>query len=98
MYAPEDRLTCGSATGPCQQCCTNDDCVARFSDPNRVCTVTAGNASCTCPASHPTLCYDSTSASNLCTDTSSHNRHCGGCFIPCNPPFTTCVNGQCQHS
>jgi hypothetical protein len=99
VHDPDRRLDCGVEKGPCQQCCSNDDCVAKFADPNRVCTVTAGNASCTCPASHPELCPDRSSPTlkHVCTDTSSNMDHCGFCNNKCNTALhTRCEGGACR--
>jgi hypothetical protein len=79
----------------CHQCCNNDDCEVRFSDPNRVCL----NGNCVCDGDTPTLCSQRIEGGKTyCTDTTSDPENCsavvGNCGTKCAPDWA-CINGTC---
>ena len=77
----------------CHQCCNSDDCVAKFSDPDRVCS--GGN--CVCEGDKPDLCrvFNSSPLRNACTNTQTDPTNCGSCTNVCSGINNRCVNGQC---
>lgn len=79
----------------CHECCVNDDCVVKTSDPNRICFF--GN--CTCGGDKPTLCVVRVEGgAPYCTDPTGDPENCSpfltDCGVKC-APGAACVNGQC---
>jgi hypothetical protein len=82
IYTCRDLRTDRYACGKCGVWCGHGECVA---------------GACQCPSAPVTSCplHDMAGTVDVCVDTATDPRHCGGCDIACTGG-TACVAGACN--